>query len=81
MRSPWERAVVIDLTTVEGCKLFTTSIAPILVPKLEGNQSEFLIFLTHLSNKGLMLGWNDTIFHINTGTVAVPNYNDANGNR
>ena len=71
MVSPWEQAVIIDFATTEGRKLFQTGIAPIL-PKFVGLQTELLIFLTHLSTKGMMLGWNETIFMINVGTVLAP---------
>ena len=70
-RSPWENDAVIDFSTTEGRKLFTTGTAPIL-PKYDGDQQELMIFLSHLSNKGEVLGWTDTIFKINTGTAAVP---------
>lgn len=73
MKTPWEEDVVINMSTPEGRKLFTTSIAPIL-PTFEGKQEELLIFLSHIKDKGAMLGWNDTIFKINIGTAAAPVY-------
>lgn len=73
MKSPWEEDVVINFSTPEGRKLFTTSISPIL-PTFEGKQEELLIFLSHIKDKGAMLGWNESIFKINIGTAAAPIY-------
>ena len=78
MVSPWEQAAIVDFSTTEGRKLFTTGVAPIL-PKLAGLQTELFIFLNHVSTRGSMLGWNDAILSINTGTAAVPVFKNLIG--
>ncbi len=78
MVSPWDQAVIIDFSTTEGRKLFQTGVAPIL-PKFVGLPTELLIFLTHLSTKGMMLGWTDAIFRINIGTAAAPVFKNLIG--